>query len=94
MPYTDQCWSVTLVKFSFIARCGEDSMPLAVDLDYKPGKQNQRARRLAVGQLLAKLDAESANVDASGEDQVIVTTEKETWVIGEAGAAESKRGRL
>jgi hypothetical protein len=94
MPYTNPCWSITLVKFSFIARCGEDSMLLEVNLDYQPGKQNQRARRLAVGYLLAKLGAESANVDATGADRVIVTTEKETWVIGEAGATGSKRGRL
>lgn len=82
------------MKFQFLARCGEDVIPLEVELAYQPGNQSQRARRLAVGQLLAGLEAEQASIDASGQDRVIVTTEHGDWVIGEGGAVAPRRGAV
>ncbi len=82
------------MRFRFIARCEDQSLTLEVTLDYKPGKQAQRGRRIAVGELLAKLEAQSAQVDASGLDKVIVVTEKGTWVIGESTAVGAGRGTL
>ena len=64
------------MKFSFLARCGDQTLPLEVETPFKPGKQVQRARRLAVGELLAVLEIEQATVDASGEDMVRVTTDE------------------
>ena len=80
-----------MVKFHFIARNGEETLPLQIDMAYRPGKQNQRARRLAIGELLAALEVESATIDASGDDQVSVTTPKGTWVIGEGGMQPERR---
>ena len=80
--------------FEFIARCGEQTIRLEVSIDYQPGKQAQRARRVAVGQLLARLGAEHATVDASGEDMVQVTTADGVWVIGEGGGVGHRRGRI
>ena len=40
------------------------------------------------------LKATHAEVDAEGEDRVIVVTQGETWVIGEGGAAGQGRGRI
>ncbi len=74
-----------MIKFEFIARSGAETMPLTVTMPFKPGKQSQRARRLAVGELLAALQAEQAIVQADGEEQVVVTVGKEIWVIGEGG---------
>jgi len=78
------------MKIRFTARCGEDSLPLEVDMAYRPGKVMQHARRLAVGKLLAHLEAEAARVDARGEDSVSVQTPQGTWVI-EAGASVSEQ---
>jgi len=80
------------LKYQFIARCGEETLPVEVSLGYRPGKQSQRARRLAVGELLAALEVAHATVDASVEDLVKVTTDKGTWVIGEGGAVPERRG--
>ena len=79
------------MKFQFLARCGEQTMPIEVELDYRPGKQAQRARRLAVGQLLATLEATAASVDASGDEHVSVQTPEGTWIIAEGGAITAKR---
>jgi hypothetical protein len=81
-------------KFRFIARCGEQTMPLEVNLAYRPGKQAQRARRVAVGELLAALGAETASVDAAGEDQVRVTTPEGIWIIGEGGPLAERRSEF
>ena len=82
-----------MIKFRFTARSGDESVPLEVGIDYRPGKQAQRARRVAVGELLAILEIEQASVDASGEDQVVVTTENARWVIAEGrGVGEGRRG--
>lgn len=82
-----------MITFKFLARCGEQTLPLEVRLDYRPGRQGQRARRVAVGQLLAMLEIESASVDASGEDQVTVATPDGTWVIAETWGAGDGPGR-
>ena len=66
-------------------------MPLEVSIPFRPGKQSQRARRVAVGELLAALGVETATVDASGEDQVRITTPEGIWVIGEGGPLEERR---
>ncbi len=73
-----------MITFRFLARCGDETLPLEARIDYRPGRQAQRARRVAVGQLLAVLEADGAIVDASGEDQVVVSTGDRTWVIAEA----------
>lgn len=73
-----------VIKFQFTARRGEESLPLEVNIEYRPGKQAQRARRVAVGELLAALELEEASVDASGEEMVTVSTRDGVWVIGEA----------
>jgi len=70
-----------MIKFKFTATCGDQNLPLEANIEYKPGKQAQRARRVAVGELLALLEAEEASVDASEADQIVVTTRGETWVI-------------
>jgi len=80
------------MKFQFIARCGEESLPLEVDIDYRPGKQAQRARRVAAGELLAALSIEEATIDASGEERVIVSTGNSLWVIAEGGSIGERRG--
>lgn len=67
--------------FKFLAQCGDERLPLEVKVDFRPGKQAQRARRIAVGELLAILGAEQALVDASGENQVTVKVNDATWVI-------------
>lgn len=82
------------MKFAFIARSGEQSLPLEVDLAYRPGKQTQRARRVAVGELLALLEVEQAQIDASGEDSVKVTLPDAVWVIAEGGGASGSRGKI
>jgi len=82
------------MKFAFIARSGEQTLPLEVDLAYRPGKQTQRARRVAVGELLALLEAEQAQVDASGEDSVKITLPDAVWVIAEGGGAAVGRGKI
>lgn len=79
-----------MIKFAFTARCGEDTIPLEVSIDYRPGRQSQRARRVAVGQLLAVLETDEATVDASGDEQVTVATPHGTWVIGEARGVPSR----
>lgn len=83
-----------MIKIGFTARCGEESLPLVVNIDYRPGKQMQRARRVAVGELLAALEADEASVDASGEDQVTVTTRGKTWVIAEGRSGGERRGTV
>ena len=80
------------MKFQFVARCGEETLPLEVNLDYRPGKQGQRARRVAVGELLALLSLEHATIDASGEDMIKISTDKGIWVIAEGGAVTERRG--
>ena len=82
------------MKFQFIARCGEESLPLEVNIDYRPGKQAQRARRVAVGELLAALGIEEATIDASGEERVIVSTGDGLWVIAEGGSIGERRGAI
>ena len=77
-----------MIKFRFIARSGDESIPLTVALEYQPGNQTQRARRLAAGELLAILAAEEAHVDAREEGLVTVRTGENIWVIGEARAAD------
>ena len=67
--------------FKFKASCGEQSIPIEVKIDYRPGKQTQRARRVAVGDLLATLESDKASIDASGEDQIRVLIGDEIWVI-------------
>jgi hypothetical protein len=76
-----------VIRFAFVARCGEETIPLEVAIDYRPGRQTQRARRVAVGQLLAVLEVDAATVDASGAEQVTVKTPRGTWVIGETRGA-------
>jgi hypothetical protein len=83
-----------VIQFNFIARCGDENLPLAVAVDYRPGKQAQRARRVAVGELLAVLGCETATVDASGDEQVSVTTPEGTWVIAQARGQNAQRGRF
>lgn len=83
-----------MIKFAFIARSGDQTMPLEVSIEYQPGKQTQRARRVAVGELLAKLESESAQVDASGAEQVKVQTEQGTWIIAESYSSGAGRGRI
>ncbi len=67
--------------FKFTARLGEQNLPLEVKIDYRPGKQAQRARRIAVGELLCVLEAETATIDATGSDQVQVRIGDDIWVI-------------
>ncbi len=81
-----------MIKFKFIARNGEETLPIEVSMAYKPGKQTQRARRLAVGELLATLAIERAEVDATGEDLVTVVTDDARWVIAEGGGVGERRG--
>jgi|GEM_PF-2331064 len=83
-----------MIKYAFIARCADEALPLEVAIDYKPGNQNQRARRVAVGQLLAILETESATIDASGSELVSVTTPNGTWVIAEASGGGAARGSV
>lgn len=83
-----------MIKFRFVARCGDQSMPLEVSVEYRPGKQAQRARRVAVGQLLALLEIEEASVDASGADVVKVSTKDGMWVIAEGGSVGETRNRI
>ena len=83
-----------MIKFAFIARSDEQTMPLEVSLEYQPGNQTQRARRIAVGELLAKVEVETAQIDASGSDMVKVETESGTWVIGESYSSAGGRGRI
>lgn len=83
-----------MIKFAFLARCGDQTMPLEVSLEYQPGNQTQRARRMAVGDLMAKMDIDKAEVDASGTDMVTVTTDSETWVIGESYSGSGGRGNI
>ena len=80
------------MKFEFIARCGEDAMPIEVEIDYKPGNQSQRARRVAVGKLLALIEAVQASVDASDDEKILVDADKGLWVIGEGRAINPGRG--
>ena len=82
------------MKFQFIARCDEQMIPLEVDLPYKPGKQAQRARRVAFGQLLGLLDGIAAQVDASGEERLVADIDGQTWVIGEGGGAPVGHGKV
>lgn len=79
------------MKFSFLARCGDQTLPLEVETPFKPGRQVQRARRLAVGELLAVLELEHATVDATGEDMVRITTDDGIWVIAEGGSVNPPR---
>ena len=83
-----------MISFSFMARNGEQAIPLDVKLDYQPGHQTQRARRIAVGELLAQLETETAAINASGNDRVTVTTTDGTWVIGESYSNHARRGKL
>jgi hypothetical protein len=83
-----------MIKFQFTARCGEESLPLEVNIEYRPGKQMQRARRTAVGELLAALEIDRASVDATGNDMVTVTTDGGTWVIAEGRGGGQRRGGL
>ena len=73
------------MKYQFIARCAEQTLLIEVNVAFKPGRMNQFARRVAAGQLLAKLEIESATIDASGEEMVTITTPQGTWVIAEGG---------
>ncbi len=82
------------VKFQFIARCADQSMTLEVNIDYRPGKQMQRARRVAVGELLAALAIEEATIDAAGDERVVVTTQDAIWVIAEGGSIGERRGAI
>ncbi len=82
------------MKFAFIARSGEQTLPLEVELAYRPGKQTQRARRVAVGELLALLEAEQAEVDASGHDSVKVTLPNAVWIIAEGSGVAASRGKI
>ena len=83
-----------MIKFAFLARCDEQTIPLEVSLEYQPGNQTQRARRVAVGELLAKLEAEKADIDASGNDSVRVATEQGVWIIAESYSAAGSRGKI
>ena len=83
-----------MITFQFTARCGEKSLPLEVNIEYRPGKQMQRARRVAVGELLAALEVEEASINASGEDLVTVSIGEEIWVIGEGRGGGQRRGAL
>lgn len=83
-----------MLKFRFIARCGEETLPLEVSLEYRPGKQTQRARRVAVGELLAILEIDQATIDAAGEDLVKVTTANGLWVIAEGTGVGERRGNF
>jgi len=83
-----------LITYRFIAICGEQKIPLEVELPYKPGKQAQRARRHAVGQLLAVLEIEAATINAAGEEMVKVTTKDGIWVIGESRVGDQPRARF
>ena len=83
-----------MITFRFVAICGEQKIPLEVKLPYKPGKQVQRARRYAVGELLAVLEIEVATVNAAGEDLVKVTTKDGIWVIGESRIGELPRSQF
>ena len=81
-----------MIKFQFTARCGDQSVPLEVSVEYRPGKQAQRARRVAVGELLAILEADEASIDATGTDQVTVITKDGHWVIAEGRGVGQGRG--
>jgi hypothetical protein len=83
-----------MTTFRFTATSGDQSLPLEVKVDFRPGRQSQRARRIAVGQLLGLLDTDHATVEPTGEDQLKVQTPKGTWVIGEARGLAEGRGRL
>jgi hypothetical protein len=83
-----------MITFRFTATCGEQSLPLEVRLQYRPGRQSQRARRVAVGELLGLLELDKASIEPAGDDQLKVTTAKGTWVIGEARGLAEGRGRF
>jgi hypothetical protein len=72
-----------MIKYRFLATKGGENLPLEVALDFKPGRQNQRARRVAVGHLLALIEAEHAVVDATTEDLIRVETPDGVWIIAE-----------
>ena len=81
-----------MIDFHFTARCGDETLPLKVSLEYQPGQQTQQARRKAVGDLLLALKAETAQVDASLDGLVTVIVGDDRWVIAEArGAAGTER---
>ena len=83
-----------MITFEFTARCGEQSTPLVVNLEYQPGNQTQRARRIAVGQLLAQLEPDEALVRAVAQDMVTVAVGADIWVIGEARGGPDRRGKV
>jgi hypothetical protein len=83
-----------MTTFRFTATCGDQSLPLEVKVDFRPGKQSQRARRIAVGQLLGHLEMDHATVEPGGDAELKVHTPKGTWVIGEARGLVEGRGRL
>ncbi len=83
-----------MITFRFTATCGDERLPLEVRLDYRPGKQSQRARRVAVGELLAILGVDDAVVARAGDDQIRVETAKGVWVIGEARGVAEARGKV
>lgn len=93
-PFSITYGGCILIKFAFLARCEEQTIPLEVSLVYKPGNQTQRARRVAVGELLAQLELEQATIDASGTDLVKVQTDAGTWIIGESYSSTGTRGPI
>ena len=83
-----------MIKFVFIAHNGESGRELTVQLPFQPGNQTQRARRLAVGELLAQLESTRATVDASADDMVVVSIGSENWIIAESKGAGDSRGAI
>ena len=83
-----------VITFRFTATCKEQSLPLEVKIQFRPGKLSRRARRVAVGELLGMLELDSASIEPAGEDQLKVTTEKGVWIIGEARGLVETRGRI
>lgn len=63
-------------------------------MPYTPGNAAPRARRIAVGELLAALACEHASIDASQEGMVTVTIGQDIWVIDDARAKPAARGPL
>lgn len=80
--------------YHFIARCGEESYPIDVQLPYAPGVQMQRARRMAAGYLLAYLGVDEAQIEADGELRVYLRTPRGDWVIDEGGLVPARRGAV
>ena len=83
-----------MIEFHFTARCGDETLPISVSLEYQPGNQTQQARRKAVGELLVALKADEAQIDARLDGLVTVVVGDARWVIAEARGTGNTERRI